>query len=243
MATHYYYYFLLLGCFLLFLQFLISLKTFSLCNLGKTSTEKTQGTWGLSLEIRIAQFQKYKEILLLRSSRTQAGVGTWSNITIKVYLLLASTRSHFAKVVLVLFGKEKTWRVSDNSLPDPRGFPGPNSRGQVSVPDTRDAFLLKERKNIQMFRAVSSRNGQPQRGKKPSRGWKDGLCRMMEKDFQSWLGEWTWLCKVHWPYSSRMCSAHNIEKEKGRKEEFSRSRGLRQALEGKWSVVLRKDRL
>ena len=77
MATHYYYYyFLLLGCFLLFLQFLISLKTFSLCNLGKTSTEKAQGTWGLSLEIRIAQFQKYKEILLLRSSRAQAGVGT-----------------------------------------------------------------------------------------------------------------------------------------------------------------------
>ena len=61
----------------------------------------------------------------------------------------------------MLFGKEKTWRVSEISLPEPGGCPGTKSRGQVSVPDTRDIFLLKERKNVKMLRAVSSRNGQP----------------------------------------------------------------------------------
>ena len=67
----------------------------------------------------------------------------------------------FVKVVLVLFVKEKTWRGSESSLQRPGGRPGTKSRGQVSVQDTRDVFLLKERKTVGMLSAISSRNGLP----------------------------------------------------------------------------------
>lgn len=169
-----------MAVFLYFFNFLFLWKHF-LFGTGEDLYRKEAGDMGAiprKVPWDLAQFQKYKEILLSRSSRAQAGVGTWRDDTFKVYLLLASTRSHFAKVVLVLFGKEKTWRVSENSLPEPGGCPGTKSRGQVSVSDTRDIFLLKERKNVKMLRAVSSRNGQPwgvknqaEDGRMDSAGW------------------------------------------------------------------------
>lgn len=65
---------------------------------------------------------------------------------------------------------------------------------------------------------------------------KDGLCRMMEKDFRSWLGADIALQSSARPYSSRMCSAHNIREREERRNfpgEGASDRPLK--ISGVWS--------
>lgn len=93
----------------------------------------------------LAQFQKYKE-----NPFSQEAPGPRLELsrvkghdTFKDFLLLASTDHTLPRLSWCCLGKEKTWRVSENSLPEPGGCPGTKSRGQVSVSDTRDIFYSR----------------------------------------------------------------------------------------------------